>query len=293
MALSEQQLFAWSRPVSTTEDAKCNNAIKQVTEAIKAKFGSSVTIFLQGSYNNDTNIKQDSDVDIVVRANDYYYPDLYFLSEQDREIYNSTRNTSQYTFAQFKGEVHDALRNFFGRAERKNKCIYVPGNTNRVNADVVPCFVSKRFSSPTKVSAEGIELVTDAGEHLTSYPEQHYLNGVTKNTSTNRMYKRTVRILKKIKSELVEQGTITEKLVSSFMIECLVYNVPSSNFISNNYYATLRNIITKIYNDMDNPEIANNYEEVSGLKWLFKGTGKSPADSKQFVLKCWQYGGFQ
>ena len=67
MNISEQQLISWSKPVSISEDQKCQNAIYQVTEALKAKFGNSISIFLQGSYRNNTNVRQNSDVDIVMR----------------------------------------------------------------------------------------------------------------------------------------------------------------------------------------------------------------------------------
>lgn len=76
MATTEEQLIAWSKPISTTEDEKCKRTISQITEAIKNKFGNSVTTFLQGSYENNTNVRKDSDVDIVVRHDGYYYYDL-------------------------------------------------------------------------------------------------------------------------------------------------------------------------------------------------------------------------
>lgn len=293
MALSEQQLIAWSSPVSTSEDQKCKNVISQITEALREKFGNSVSIFLQGSYRNNTNIKQDSDVDVVVRRNDYYFPNVVWLTEEQRATYHSNNPNSEYTFSQYKSEVQTALQQYFGNVERKNKCIFVPGNTYRVNADVVPCFVLKRYTNPTTVDAEGIKLIADNGEHIESYPEQHYAKGVSKNNSTNRMYKRTVRILKRIRNELIDSNIISEDLVSSFFIECLVYNVPNNKFVAGNYRQTLRSVIAKVYNDMLDPTIANEYEEVSGLKWLFKGGGKLPENAKLFMDKCWNYAGFE
>ncbi len=293
MALSEQQLITWSSPVSTSEDQKCKNVITQITEALRVKFGNSVSIFLQGSYRNNTNIKQDSDVDVVVRRNDYYFPNVVWLTEEQRTTYHSNNPNSEYTFSQYKSEVQNALQQYFGNIERKNKCIFIPGNTYRVNADVVPCFVLKRYTNPNTVDAEGIKLIADSGEHIESYPEQHYTNGVSKNNNTSRMYKRTVRILKRIRNELIDSRVITEELVSSFFIECLVYNVPNDSFVAGNYRQTLRSVIVKVYNDMLDPAITNEYEEVSGLKWLFKGGGKPPGNAKIFMNKCWNYAGFE
>lgn len=292
MALNEQQLIAWSSPVGTSEDQKCKNAISQVTTAIRKKFGNDVSIFLQGSYRNNTNVKQDSDVDIVVRHDGYYFPNLFRLNEEQKKVYHADHPTSSYTFAEFKNEVELALRDAFGTVTRKNKCILIPGNSNRVNADVVPCFKMKRFANETQVEAEGIQFYADDGNEINSFPEQHYTNGVAKRAATGQMYKKIVRIFKKVRSELIEANTISDKLVSSFLIECLVYNVPNDHFITGSYKQTLKNVITRIYNDMDDVAKGGEYVEVSGLKWLFRGTSRSMSDAKDFMLKCWQYGEF-
>jgi tRNA nucleotidyltransferase (CCA-adding enzyme) len=66
MAINEDQLKRWATAPSETEETKCQNAVRLITNAIKERFGSDVTVFLQGSYKNRTNVRQDSDVDIVV-----------------------------------------------------------------------------------------------------------------------------------------------------------------------------------------------------------------------------------
>lgn len=293
MPLSEQQLINWSSPVSTSEDQKCKNAISQVTEAIRAKFGNKVSIFLQGSYCNNTNVRLDSDVDIVVRYNETFYPDLSFLDDEQKKVYNSNRNPSDYKFVQLKEDILNALQNKFGNgAQRKNKCILVEGNTTRVNADVIPCFVLKRYRTGTQVSVEGIKFFADDGTEIISYPEQHYKNGVAKTEATTRMYKRSVRILKNIRNKLIENGIINEELVSSFFIECIVWNVDKDQFIANNYRQTLRNVIVAIHSDMGVKDKYWNYAEVSDLKWLFRGGKRPPENAKLFMEKCWEYAEF-
>lgn len=293
MAVSEQQLITWSRPLSTTEDTKCKNVVKQVTDAIRQKFGYDVTIFLQGSYENNTNVRQDSDVDIVVSYNGTYFPDTVFLTEQQKQIFDRLRVPASYVFSQFKNDVEMALKGWFGNdAQRKNKCIFVKGNTNRVNADVVPCFPVRRMKDSYNVQAEGIKFIADDGKPIESYPKQHYTNGVSKNVATNRMYKRTVRIIKNIRNYLVDANVIDEKLISSFFIESLVYNVSNNNFNQYSYTQTLKNVITVIYNDMANLDKVNNYVEVSELLYLFRGSNRSASDAKEFMYKCWNYVGF-
>jgi hypothetical protein len=49
--------------------------------------GKSYSIFLQGSYGNDTNIYADSDVDVVMRLASTFYHDLDDLSEDQKNAF--------------------------------------------------------------------------------------------------------------------------------------------------------------------------------------------------------------
>ncbi|RZL46132.1 MAG: nucleotidyltransferase [Pedobacter sp.] len=291
MNITEQQLINWSKPVSTSEDQKCENAITQITAALKAKFGGKISIFLQGSYRNNTNVRLNSDVDIVMRYNDAFYPDLQRLSGADKATYNSQRTSAGYNFDELKADTQAALEAVFNTdVERKNKCIQVNGNTYRITADVIPCFVLKRFKTLQTIEAEGIKFYSDDNDEIISFPNQHYNNGTEKTEQTHRLYKRMVRILKTINNRLIENGTISDKLVSSFFIECLVYNVLNGNFISGNYTQTLKNVISKIYEDMNSN---TNYTEVNELLWLFGNKNpRTRQNAIDFMQLCWNYMGY-
>jgi hypothetical protein len=291
MNFTEQQLIAWSKPVSTSEDQKCQNAISQIVTALKTKFGNKISIFLQGSYRNNTNVRLNSDVDIVMRYDDAYYPDLQRLSEADKATYNAQWTSAGYNFDQLKADTQDALTAVFTTdVERKNKCIQVNGNSYRVTADVIPCFVLKRYKTLHMIEAEGIKFYSDDSLEIVSFPNQHYSNGTEKTEQTFRLYKRIVRILKVINYRLIDKGTISDKLVSSFFIECLVYNVPNENFISGNYTQTLRNVIVKIYENMKSNA---DYTEVNQLLWLFSiKNPRTRQNALGFMQHCWNYIGF-
>lgn len=291
MNFTEQQLIAWSKPVSTSEDQKCQNAISQIVNALKTKFGNKISIFLQGSYRNNTNVRLNSDVDIVMRYDDAYYPDLQRLSETDKATYNAQRTSAGYNFNQLKNDTQDALTAVFTTdVERKNKCIQVNSNSYRVTADVIPCFVLKRFKTLQTIEAEGIKFYSDDSFEIVSFPNQHYSNGTEKTEQTFRLYKRIVRILKVINYRLIDKGIISDKLVSSFFIECLVYNVPNENFISGNYTQTLKNVIVQIY---DNMKSNADYTEVNHLLWLFSiNNPRTRQNALDFMQHCWNYIGF-
>ena len=109
MKISEEQLTRWAKAPSETEEGKCQNAVNRITEIIKNKFGSDVSVFLQGSYRNRTSVKQDSDVDIVVLHEGYYFSDVGGLSESDKTTYWKNFVGSDYTFSQFKNDIHNLL----------------------------------------------------------------------------------------------------------------------------------------------------------------------------------------
>jgi len=212
--ITDQQLQNWSSPLSETENARCSATVALITKVLKDKFGSKVDIFLQGSYKNSTNVKQDSDVDIVICYQDAFFPEISSLSPQDKALHKTYYSDSEYTFTQFKDEVEQVLKaNFSGSVERKNKCVRVIKNSYRVNADVIACFVHKRFSTATTVEAEGIELVSDDGNRVKSFPKQHYENGVEKNKNTDQVYKSIVRTIKKCRNHLIDNNHIDDKAI--------------------------------------------------------------------------------
>ncbi len=293
MSVSENQLKIWAKAPSESEETKCQNAVNSITNAIRAKFGNQVTIFLQGSYKNRTNIKLDSDVDIVVRHDGFYFPDINWLSDQDKDIYKASFVSSNYTYSQFKTDIQRILESQFGQLEvlRKNKCIKVNGNSYRVNADVIPCFVHNRYSNPTTISAKGIELISDSNDRVCSFPDQHYENGVQKNSETRQMFKPIVRILKRTRNELAEQGEIEIEKMPSFFLESLVWNVlPHTHFHKNTYKEAALTVSSAIWGDMRDTSKSNNYAEVSNLMWLFKGQNKRiPQHAFEFIDKTWDF----
>jgi len=291
MNMTEEQIAQWAKPPSETEDQKCLNAIQQATDAVRASFGNSVTIVRQGSHRNRTNIRVDSDVDIAVVHNGYYFPDISGLSQADKDRYHANSSSTDYTFAQFKNEVEQALRGAFGQASvaRKNKCIRVAGNTNRVSADVVPAFEHRRFSSYGVIAAEGIEFIADDSARIVSFPDQHYANGVKKNTDTKQGYKSMVRILKRTRAHLIDTGKLAKDAISSHFIECLVWNVPSDYFAKNSWRSVADFVTSKIWNDMRDAALANDYAEVSDLHWLFRGGKRTPKQAEDFMLLAWTH----
>ncbi len=291
MNVTEERLTLWAKPLSETEDAKCVNAQKQLTDAMRTKFGSDVRVLLQGSYANDTNVRQDSDIDMVVIRNGHYFPDVSSLQPHEQQVYwQSTFQPATYTFDRFKADVHAALIEAFpGAVEHGEKCFKIKANTTRMNADVVASFEHHRHSSPTVIQYKGVSFLTKSNVRVDSFPEQHQSNGAAKNDVTGRAYKQMVRILKNVRTELLESGAPEAEPMKSFFIECLVWNVPDTHFNGTTYRDVAREVVAKIWNDMRNPAVSTNYLEVSQLFWLFRGQSRTPAEAEAFMLKVWNY----
>lgn len=271
MPKTNEQIFEWSKPPSRENDlsAKTYNSIKTKLEG---KFWSNVDIFLQGSYANSTNIKQDSDIDIVIVYKNSFFFNIEALTSDEKINFHKSTQDATYTFMDFKREVEVFLQSIYWLSvERKNKCIQISWNSHRVDADVIPCFNHYRYNKLDSISAKWIQFITDDKTSIISFPKQHLENGKNKNQQTKENYKWFVRILKNCKKDLIKNKVIDEKLISSFLIECLVWNLNNSMFIQNKTYKECLNDITiKLYEDMWNKEVYKNYAEVSDLFYLLR-----------------------
>src|SRR5437762_11841803 len=98
MVIPESQLNTWSHQGAGTGSKDTYATVKLALENSDAPYASkSFKIFLQGSYCNDTNIYAESDVDIVIRLDSIYYPDLSGLSPGETAAYEGDRTPVTYS----------------------------------------------------------------------------------------------------------------------------------------------------------------------------------------------------
>lgn len=211
--------------------------------------GRNSEVYLQGSYKNGTNIRGDSDVDIIVQLNSSFFEDLSGLSSDERGLISSIHSSASYGWANFRSDVLRSLRAYYGVSSitEGSKSIKVAASSGRLAADVVPCLHYRKYRYFRGIGDEkyidGICFYTTSDHRkIISFPKPHYENGVLKNSSTNNRFKPSVRLFKNIRSYLVERGSITVDLAPSYFLECLIYNVPSREFGSS-YSETLCNAV--------------------------------------------------
>lgn len=281
MAIPETQLETWSHQGAITTASATANSIKGVLERFTQwPQGISFDTYFQGSYKNSTNIRGDSDVDIVAQLRSVFRSNL--TEDQKRQLGHIPAN---YTWQNFKDHVITALTLTYGPeiVLQGNKAIKVVGTAGRLSADVVPTLTYRRYSRVEEYAyVEGICFLTaNNGSLVINFPNQHYNNGVAKMANTQNNYKSIVRIFKNIKKFLVEANTITRELAPSYFIECFLYNVPNNNFIG----ATKHSIIQNILNWLNLNRDWSGFVCQNGIQQLFgaDSTQWSETSSRSFI----------
>ena len=291
---TEQTLTFWTKPPSTTEETKLGNAERMVREAINSDETlkeKSTEIFGQGSYANNTNVRLDSDIDINVRfTGGFYYGIPDGMNDEDFGL--DKLGSTGYSFSKFKDDVEEALVDKFGRKDvkRKDKCITVLANSYRIENDVVPTWNYREYLKSGKYH-EGGKFFSESGRHIINYPKKHLENGKNKNASTFRRFKRLTRLHRKIRYTMMDDGYDINGNITSFLLECLVWNVPNSSI--NNYDTwteRLKQSIIHLYQKTKNKNACKEWGEVSERLYLFHpGRKWSYEDVNEYMVQLWNY----
>jgi hypothetical protein len=250
MSIPEAQLDTWSHQGSVPQSKTTYATIKRALEAPDTKYArKNFQIFLQGSYGNDTNIYAESDVDVIICSNDLYYYDTTALDPYGLTLFNGQFIPAPYQHGDFKADVVEALAKSFGTdVTAGNKAIKVKANGNRRSADVVVAAEFRRYYSGGigLQYTSGICFFNSGGVRIANYPKQHSANCTSKHQATNGWFKPMVRVLKNMRSRLVDDGKISGADAPSYFLEGLLYNVPNDKFgrsYSDSYAAAMRWIL--------------------------------------------------
>ena len=172
--------------------------------------------------------------------------------------------------------------------------IRVNANSARVDADVVPCFDYRYYFSPTSWR-EGAMVIKKDGARIKNYSDLQLKNGRAKNNATSGFFKQSVRIMKRVENAMVDAKYHRE--VPSYLVECLVYNVPNEILLRDTWEATIKGVIYHIYSQLQgDAEPANKFRwlEVNEGKYLFKGGQSwSRKDGRDFAYAAWNHLGLR
>jgi len=204
MLLTGTKLSAWSHPHSAMASKRAHVSIREALDSytLSAK-GFKYSIFLQGSYKNNTNLRNDSDVDVVLQLEESIETRVIALSgsrlEQDQ-----SHQTPYQRWKSFRNQVLHALRATYGTngVTSGRKSLKVHKNVIPAAADVV---VTLRYDN-------GLAFYLPS-EHrwVVSYPQCHYERGLEKEYATSNRYKRIIRMFKATRNHLENNHMINNE----------------------------------------------------------------------------------
>jgi len=298
MAIPESQLDTWSRQGTTASATALYERIRTALQNDIALQGRNFDVFLQGSYRNSTNIRGDSDVDVVAMLTDTYMPEYGALDAYTKTAVEGSSSSATYTLTDFRRDVSNAIRRAFPshNITEGGKSIKIPRTSNNIPADVVPCLEYRLYLPPQTLLGnttyvEGIWLWdVQRGHAVTSYPKQSYDNGVAKHGRTNQWYKPTVRIFKNARGWMEDNGLIQSGTASSHAIECLLYNVPDQQFGSS-YGDTIVNVVNWL-----NGADLTNFVCQNGIQRLFDSGRWTQQNARAYIgalIQMWNQWGQQ
>jgi hypothetical protein len=253
MVIPETQLEKWSHQGAVSSSKYTHESIRNALDKNMGYPGNiKYDVYLQGSYKNDTNIRGDSDVDLVVELKSSFYREISSLSPDEQSSYLSYFKDATYTWENFRSDILKAMQEYYGldviKEGRKSLKVGNPKG-GRLPADVVVSMEYRKYlrfiNSDNQKFIEGISFyVPSENRWVISYPKHHYENSVQKNSqsATNGWYKPLVRIFKNARTYLFENNKISRDLASSYFLEALIYNVPNDKF-GTNFQTTTFNIL--------------------------------------------------
>ena len=221
MPIPESTLAQWSHHQSAKASKQAHVSIRKALAAHNRPSEVGYEVFLRGSYKNGTNLRRDSDVDVVVRLAYKLKPTVAALSgEQLQE--NASHEVAYRQWQSFRRHALKAMRDQYGDAATSGrKTIKLAKGEIQVDADLVITLSYK----------DGIGFyLPDERRWVLSYPQQHHHRGLKKEGATSRRFKRTVRMFKAARNLLVDKGALTKDDAPSYFIECLLYNDPDHLF---------------------------------------------------------------
>lgn len=246
------------------QSAATYQGVKGVLEDRSAPYHNrSFSTFLQGSYGNDTNIRSDSDVDVVICTSSLFYYDVTNLDASDKSRFEqSYPGSASYTYAEFKKEVTDWLQRNYGDAVKLgSKAIYIRGNGTRRDADVLPAAEFRHYwtfpSASGERYAKGIVFWKTDGTQIVNFPKQHSDNCTAKHQRTASWFKPTVRVFKNMRNRMIEDKVLDDGVAPSYYIEGLLSNA-ADNCFGHSFERTFLHCIHYLrYADRDKMTCAN------------------------------------
>jgi len=293
----------WERSESTTETQQIERARNMVQEALADNDWlnrEGCWLAQQGSFTNRTNTRGESDIDLRVQ-----HPGLVIRYAEginsglayQAGTYNDTGRSFQSIQADMRKHIVADLAGTFGKAAvdaTGKRAIRVNGlDGSRAEVDVVPAFTlhyitaGSSFMQPF-VTTEGVGLLNPPGVWTYNFPDLHIANGRSKRQRTGLQFKRVVRIIKRMQSDMMAYE-VADKRVPSFLIECMVHAVEDGYFTveGDDRYGRVKRVLERIAYLINGEPHTFRLVEINNMKFLFGAhQGWRLQDAQDFVASA-------
>ena len=296
MSIPERQLQTWSNLGAQEGSAATYSSINDALKRMPRVAGKNSEVYLQGSYANHTNIRGDSDVDIVAELKWPAYGNGNSVSAYQPYVYAYGRDSAEVVWREFRDTVVRVLNaKFPGHVDSAaRRCVRVNGRSGRLSADVVVCLTyHKKVRNPSYSyvpHAQGIAFIdTESKNWIVNFPKLHRENGSAKNQSSRTLenFKPTIRMFKNARNNIIQRGALQDSTAPSYFIECLLYNVPDPYF-RGSCQDRYEQIVSWLYHKLQNGA-AQSFECQNKQSRLFGDTFVqwNPSHAKALVLELW------
>ncbi|MFG1645719.1 nucleotidyltransferase [Amycolatopsis sp. NPDC049252] len=247
----------------------------------------SYEIVVQGSYANKTNIRAHSDVDLVVQMKLPFEEHVKDLKSVEESRFHAKYENATFGWREFQQDVISALRKSYFVNEG-GKCIDIQDwdSLFRIPADIVPAIEYRHYrnfsSGGVETFDEGIYFEDGSGAAVISFPKQHLRNGNRKDAETGGRFKQVVRAVKNARLHLMDvEADERARVLSSYFIECLCYNVPNDEYRQSTLHAAYGRSLSWLASNLD---LAGDFVCQNELVDLFVGNRTAwSVDSVQYL----------
>jgi len=276
----------WQRPASDSEEQKIERAARMVRDALAKNAwlaAEGVSVYAQGSYQNNTNVRLDSDMDLRVMHPGIkveYHPNVHLESANQIIGYTFNGPPLSSLNLRMRSEVAKALSSEFGFSnvdDTGSRAIHLkslPGS--RAEVDVVPAFVLHHVmwldATQNYRSTQGVGILSKDGSVWTfNFPQQHTENGIAKRGRTKHRFKRCVRMLKRLRNEMAERGFRAAEPIPSYLIECLAYRVEDAFYLddADDHFNRICWVVRRLQQLAADPDWVAHATEINDVKGLF------------------------
>ncbi|MBK9334689.1 MAG: nucleotidyltransferase [Ignavibacteria bacterium] len=163
MPVLKQQLEVWSHQGAIVKSKVTADSVKNALNNYEHFPTSDYTVYLQGSYKNDTNIRGESDVDVIIQLNKTFFNNL---TPDQKKMLGLT--PADYLYNKYREDVYTALTNYFDERNVtvESKCVKIKENENRLPADVIiTCQYREYYALENNSYVEGVYFFTNDADN--------------------------------------------------------------------------------------------------------------------------------